>query len=173
VETVNDENSTQPANQQEAYPSKHKPQAGEPDWSCNLTDRGWQEVRFACAYINEFDHGTDGHGRLHVIARLAELLTENEREIAKWCELVPAPKPDVGASFRDFECVMDEAQAAAFICGLPYEDMYMLVAGIVSPLAAHRRLAHRIAVRRRIESSVASNMLDGALAVIRGQRRQS
>lgn len=37
-------------------------------------DRQQKEIRLAQVYAEEFGHGTDGHGRLLLINRLAELL---------------------------------------------------------------------------------------------------
>jgi hypothetical protein len=43
-------------------------------WLDNLDERQQQEVRFARAYAAQYGHGTDGHHRLVLIAKLAELL---------------------------------------------------------------------------------------------------
>ena len=39
-----------------------------------LTDRDCKEIAFARLYASDFRHGTDGHNRLLIIAKLAELL---------------------------------------------------------------------------------------------------
>lgn len=44
------------------------------DWRNNLSVREQAEVRFAETYVKDFNHGTDGHSRLDVIARLAAML---------------------------------------------------------------------------------------------------
>jgi hypothetical protein len=36
--------------------------------------RAVKEIEFAKLYAAKFNHGTDGHGRLNLIAKLAELL---------------------------------------------------------------------------------------------------
>ena len=41
-------------------------------------DRALQELDFARMYDQHFHHGTDGHSRLVLIAKLAELLDEKE-----------------------------------------------------------------------------------------------
>lgn len=40
--------------------------------------RALQELDFARTYYTSFNHGTDGHSRLVLIAKLAELLDEKE-----------------------------------------------------------------------------------------------
>ncbi len=45
-------------------------------WWTELTDRETEEVRFATLYAEEFNHGTDGHNRLNLIAKLTRLLDE-------------------------------------------------------------------------------------------------
>lgn len=41
-----------------------------------FTPREIEEVRFACNYAGEFLHGTDGHSRLLVIAKLTQAVFE-------------------------------------------------------------------------------------------------
>lgn len=43
-------------------------------WTDELDDRQRKEVELARVYAARFAHGTDGHGRLLLIAKLAELL---------------------------------------------------------------------------------------------------
>lgn len=43
-------------------------------WMDALTEREQKEVMFARMYAEDFGHGTDGHSRLMVIAKLAEQL---------------------------------------------------------------------------------------------------
>lgn len=43
-------------------------------WRAQLDQRQRQEVTLALMYRNTFNHGTDGHGRLVLIATLADLL---------------------------------------------------------------------------------------------------
>jgi len=40
----------------------------------NLSEREWKEIEFAQVYTESFAHGTDGHGRLVLIAKLANAL---------------------------------------------------------------------------------------------------
>lgn len=44
------------------------------DWRKELTERENKEVDFAFIYADLYNHGTDGHSRLTLIARLARLL---------------------------------------------------------------------------------------------------
>lgn len=43
-------------------------------WTDELNERQIKEVDFALVYDNSFNHGTAGHNRLLLIAKLAELL---------------------------------------------------------------------------------------------------
>jgi len=43
-------------------------------WTDGLDPRQQQELDFARTYATKYAHGTDGHSRLMLIARLAELL---------------------------------------------------------------------------------------------------
>ena len=43
-----------------------------------LTERDKQEIRFAQMYSTQFGHGTAGHNRLMVIAKLADRLESQE-----------------------------------------------------------------------------------------------
>lgn len=49
-------------------------------WWAELDDRQKQEVRFALDYSGRFNHGTDGHHRLNLIAKLTQLLDKVSRE---------------------------------------------------------------------------------------------
>ncbi len=47
-----------------------------PKWFVELDVRQQKEVLFAVEYASKYSHGTDGHHRLMLIAKLADLLTE-------------------------------------------------------------------------------------------------
>lgn len=49
-------------------------------WFANLDERQQQEVRFALDYAQNYRHGTDGHNRLLLIALLANIAANLERE---------------------------------------------------------------------------------------------
>lgn len=46
------------------------------DWRSELDERQRSELMFALMYEADYHHGTDGHGRLMLIAKLAHLLDE-------------------------------------------------------------------------------------------------
>lgn len=46
-----------------------------------LTDREIQECMFACLYADTFQHGTDGHNRLVLIAKLVRALLDEGVEL--------------------------------------------------------------------------------------------
>lgn len=46
-----------------------------------LTAREQSEVKFALVYRDYFEHGTDGHSRLIVIAKLADKLEQLQTEV--------------------------------------------------------------------------------------------
>lgn len=48
-----------------------------------LTSREQAELKFARVYVDHFDHGTDGHNRLVLIAKLAQQLEIMVGEIEK------------------------------------------------------------------------------------------
>jgi len=48
------------------------------NWMELLTERERKEVKFAWAYAANFNHGTDGHSRLLLIAKLADLLIASQ-----------------------------------------------------------------------------------------------
>lgn len=43
-------------------------------WETHFTERELKEIEFARVYAAQYGHGTDGHIRLTIMARLAELL---------------------------------------------------------------------------------------------------
>lgn len=47
-------------------------------WMSELTDREQKEVEFCLLYSDAFNHGTDGHTRLNIVAKLARKLHEYE-----------------------------------------------------------------------------------------------
>jgi hypothetical protein len=52
----------------------------------NLTgfdERQQQEVHFCIDYVGNFNHGTDGHGRMTVVAKLYQRVIELSNEIVK------------------------------------------------------------------------------------------
>jgi hypothetical protein len=51
-----------------------------PLWKKLLDERQQKELEFAELYAAEFHHGTDGHSRLMLLAKLSELLTRIEME---------------------------------------------------------------------------------------------
>ncbi|MBK8467783.1 MAG: hypothetical protein IPL32_18380 [Chloracidobacterium sp.] len=53
------------------------------DWFDQLDTRQQSEVLFAWTYARTFGHGTDGHNRLFLIDRLADLLQAAHAEIAR------------------------------------------------------------------------------------------
>ena len=52
----------------------------EQEWLKELDDRQRKEVEFALIYEDGFKHGTDGHNRLLLIAKLAHMLDEAENK---------------------------------------------------------------------------------------------
>lgn len=48
----------------------------EDTWYAELDERQLAEVEFAKLYASQFEHGTDGHNRLLLIAKMAELLDQ-------------------------------------------------------------------------------------------------
>lgn len=63
-------------------------------WFSELDERQKQEVRFAREYARNFAHGTDGHHRLLIIAKMADMLDERDRPDA------PPPQPLDHTSIR-------------------------------------------------------------------------
>lgn len=56
-----------------------------PEWFKGLSEREQNEVNFCMVYSEQFSHGTDGHTRLLMVAKLAKMLDE--------MELAQKPKP--------------------------------------------------------------------------------
>jgi hypothetical protein len=54
------------------------PEESRPAWMNELDTRQINEVYLARLYAKTFAHGTDGHSRLMLIAKLAELLDQKE-----------------------------------------------------------------------------------------------
>lgn len=52
-------------------------------WFDTLDERQQKEVRFAREYADRYSHGTDGHNRLLLVARLADLLDERQLIVAQ------------------------------------------------------------------------------------------
>jgi hypothetical protein len=50
------------------------------EWLKELDERQRKEVEFALIYADGFAHGTDGHNRLLLIAKLARMLDEAENK---------------------------------------------------------------------------------------------
>lgn len=47
-------------------------------WFYELNEREQKEVHFAGAYAQHYAHGTDGHSRLMLIAKLVDLLEKSQ-----------------------------------------------------------------------------------------------
>ena len=58
----------------------------EMDFAFGLDERMRKELRFAQTYAREFAHGTDGHSRLMLIAKLAQFLGEAQ---VGWRKVLP------------------------------------------------------------------------------------
>ena len=52
-------------------------------WTDQLDERQQKELALARTYARDFHHGTDGHSRLMLIARLAELLDAAQQATAE------------------------------------------------------------------------------------------
>lgn len=50
----------------------------EPEWLAGFTEREKREIDLACLYARDFAHGTDGHGRLLLIAKLVAVIKQME-----------------------------------------------------------------------------------------------
>lgn len=48
------------------------------EWMQELDERQQKEIRFATIYARQFGHGTDGHNRLLLIAKLSDMLDKAE-----------------------------------------------------------------------------------------------
>jgi len=44
------------------------------DWRDNFDERQQKEIEFSVLYLNQFEHGTDGHNAKIIIAKMASLL---------------------------------------------------------------------------------------------------
>ncbi len=53
------------------------------EWMSELDERQQKEVLFARVYAEDFSHGTDGHNRLLLVNKLAQLLDEHYKNAAK------------------------------------------------------------------------------------------
>jgi hypothetical protein len=67
------------------------------EWMKELDDRQRKEVEFARLYAGQFGHGTDGHNRLLLIAKLATLLDDGYGELVairalEWTPEMGKPK---------------------------------------------------------------------------------
>ena len=51
-----------------------------PKWMVYLDERQIKEIVLARIYADDFNHGTDGHSRLILIARLADILDDMEQD---------------------------------------------------------------------------------------------
>lgn len=60
------------------------------DWHQNFDERQLNEICFALLYLTAFGHGTDGHNRLMIIAKMAELLDKKEND-EKALSISPIP----------------------------------------------------------------------------------
>lgn len=47
-------------------------------WLEQFDERQQKEIRFSQVYVNEFEHGTDGHNAKVIIAKMAALLDKIE-----------------------------------------------------------------------------------------------
>lgn len=54
---------------------------GERDWLKEFDERQRKEIEFSKLYAETFHHGTDGHNSKMIIAKMAALLDEMEKEI--------------------------------------------------------------------------------------------
>lgn len=70
-------------------------------WKTHFTDRQKKEIAFCVDYAKKYNHGTDGHIRLVLIAKMAELLDQGLVPITleKPDENIPAQRnmPPAGA----------------------------------------------------------------------------
>lgn len=46
------------------------------NWMNNFDERQQKEIEFSILYLNEFEHGTDGHNAKVIIAKMAGLLNK-------------------------------------------------------------------------------------------------
>lgn len=52
-----------------------------PQWFDEFDERQQQQIRFSRLYAREFHHGANGHNDMMIIAKMAELLDELERQV--------------------------------------------------------------------------------------------
>lgn len=52
-----------------------------PVWFEKFDERQQQQIRFSRLYAREFHHGANGHNDMMIIAKMAELMDEMERQI--------------------------------------------------------------------------------------------
>ena len=48
-------------------------------WTIKFSEREMKEIRFAQLYARDYDHGTAGHNRLVVIAKMADMLDQDDQ----------------------------------------------------------------------------------------------
>lgn len=53
------------------------------DWITLFDERERKEIEFALTYARDFHHGTNGHNALMIIAKMAQLLNDNEKKLRK------------------------------------------------------------------------------------------
>lgn len=64
-------------------------------WRQSLTDRERKEILFAETYKDSFEHGTDEHNRLMMIAHMAELLDRWETDVIEMSLLAAKEDDDL------------------------------------------------------------------------------
>ncbi len=52
------------------------------NWLNNFDERQQKEIEFSILYLNQFEHGTDGHNAKVIIAKMAGMLNEIEDYIS-------------------------------------------------------------------------------------------
>jgi len=51
------------------------------NWLKLFDERQQKEIKFSQVYVNEFEHGTDGHNAKVIIAKMAQMLDKLEVEV--------------------------------------------------------------------------------------------
>jgi len=51
------------------------------NWLDNFDDRQQKEIGLAHEYVNNYNHGTTGHNALVIIAKMANLLAEQDSQL--------------------------------------------------------------------------------------------
>jgi len=46
------------------------------NWLNNFDERQRKEIEFSIVYLNQFEHGTDGHNAKVIIAKMADMLNK-------------------------------------------------------------------------------------------------